>query len=294
MKKIVVLFLLTILITTAKAQTDTAKVDPAWKLTGTASLNFVQSSFTNWSAGGNNSVAGTAGGKLNLLYKKNKVTWENNLELAYGLTFLEGDKRKNDDKIDFSSKFGYQASKYWNYTALASFKTQFDKGYASYPVEDRNIYNSKFFAPAYLQLSVGMDYKPNDYLSLFLSPISAKFTFVNDDYLSDLGAFGVDPGDKMYFALGSYIKATYNRKIHENVVFGSVLELFSDWLDNPQNITVNWEVNFDFKITKFISSKLYTQLMYDDKTKIVKDDGTVRGAKVQFKQVLGIGFSYIF
>ncbi|MDR1056428.1 MAG: DUF3078 domain-containing protein [Prevotellaceae bacterium] len=295
MKKYLLLtFILTSYVTISFAQTDTTKKEPSpWKLTGVSSLNFVQSSFTNWSAGGNNSVAGTVAGKLNILYKKDKITWETNLELAYGLTFLEGEKRKNNDKIDFSSKFGYQAFKYWNYTGLLSFKSQFDKGYASYPVTDKNAYNSKFFAPAYLILSLGMDYQPIPDFSLLISPITAKFTFVYDDYLSGLKAFGVDENENLYAAWGAYVKSAYTKKLHENIVLGTVVELFSNLLDSPENVAINWELKFDFNITKFIKSNLYTQLMYDDRTKIY-EGGKTFGAKVQFKQVLGVGFAYIF
>ena len=277
------------------AQTaDSTKVDPTWKLDGSVSLNFVQSSFSNWSAGGDNSVSGTAAGLLNLICKKNKLLWENVLNSGYGQTFLKNEKRKNDDRIDFSSKLGYVASEKWNYAFLTGLKTQFDKGYMFYPVEDPNIYNSKFFAPAYLILSLGMDYKPNDDFSLYLSPVTARLTIVADDYLSDMGAFGVDPGKRVYTGFGAYLRSSYNMKLHQNILLNTSVELFSNYLDKPQNIVVNWDASIDMKVTKFISAKLQMQLMYDDKTKMIEADGTMTGPRVQFKQVLGVGFSYIF
>ena len=298
MKKYLLLFLIFIFtILNLLAQTDTAKVKvpSPWKLTGSTSLNFVQSSFTNWSSGGDNSVAGTAFGKLGLVYKKDKINWESTLDLAYGLTFVGSDRRKNDDKIDFASKFGYKAFKYWDYSGLVTFKSQFDKGYAKYPVEDKAKYNSKFFAPAYLTLSIGMDYKPNNNFSLLISPLSAKLTFVNDDYLSEQGAFGVDKGERLLAAYGALIRSTYSKKFNDVITTSSKLELFSNLLDSPEKVAINWEGKVILTVTKFIKANLDMQLMYDDKVKYYAADKSLEsGAKVQFKQVLGIGFSFAF
>ena len=296
MKKLTLLILINTLISLSLSAQETEEKKPSpWKLNGSASLNFVQSSFTNWSAGGNNSVAGTTSSNLKLLYSKEKINWETNLALAYGLTFLEGDRRKNDDKIDFASKFGYEAFKYWSYTGLVTFKSQFDKGYASYPVTENSKYNSKFMAPGYLTLSLGMDYKPNADFSVLISPISAKFTFVNDTLLSNQGAFGVNKGEKLVTAWGALISATYNKKLHENISLSTKLDLFSNLLDSPENVVVDWNAKIIFNITKYIKANIDMQLKYDDLIKIYDDTGAkVSGAKAQFKQVLGIGFSYVF
>lgn len=296
MKNYIFWSVFTLLITTnLYAQTDTIKkpISP-WKLTGTMALNFAQSSFTNWAAGGNNAIATSASGKFRLIYKKNKFLWETYNELAYGLTYIEGEKRKTEDRIDLATKFGYEAFKYWNYTGLVTFRTQFDKGYASYPVTDVQKYNSKFFAPAFLQLSLGLDYRPNDNFSLLISPLSSRFTFVYDDYLSGLGAFGVTPGENLYSAWGALIKTTYTQKLHENISLNTMLELFSNLLDSPENVAINTEINLDMKVTKYITSRINTQLIYDDKTKTIKADRSVVGPRVQFRQVLTVGIMYMF
>jgi hypothetical protein len=281
----------------AKAEPESSekvkKVSP-WKLSGNSALNFVQSSFSNWAAGGKNAIAGTASSNLKLVYKKEKITWENTLDMAYGLTYQGSDRSKNNDKIDFSSKIGYFAFKNWSYTFLGSFKSQFDKGYAKYPVTEGAMYNSRFAAPAYIGLSLGMDYKPCPDFSLVISPVSSKFTLVLDDTLSKLGVFGVHPGKKAYYEFGAYLKSTYSKKLHDNINLNTKLELFSNLLKTPENIHVSWELKIDMKVTKFISSKIEFQLLYDDKTKIRHDDGTLSGPKVQFKEVLEIGFSYSF
>lgn len=291
MRKVVLILSVFFLSSLTLLAQDNTEKKSNWKLSGSSSLNFVQASYSNWSSGGENSIAGKAGGQLNLNYKKNKVSWENNLILGYGLTYQGTKRSKNEDKIDFSSKFGYKAFGKVNYSAAASFKTQFDKGYKKYPIEDGAPYNSKFMAPAYLVLSLGFDYKPNDNFSFMISPLSGKFTFVLDDTLSSQGVYGVDKGKHAYYELGAYAKATYSKKVRENISINSSLDLFSNLLKNPENVDINWSLNVDFKVTKFISSNVGFQLIYDDDTKNVEDG---KGPAVQFKQLLGIGFSYIF
>lgn len=288
-------------------EADTAK---AWKLGGVITLNGQQVSLTNWSAGGNNSIS--LAGLVNVYakYKKGKTTWDNNLDLGYGV-INQGDAKKwwkNDDKIQFSSKLGHQISKNWYATALADFRTQFTNGY-NYPND--SIYISKFMAPAYALAALGFDYKPNDHFSAFIAPLTGKFTFVLDDSLAKFGAFGVqkeirDNNDPTIITqnymkhreeFGAYVKVQYQTKVMDNVTFQTVLELFSNYLHNPQNIDVNWSTLTTFKVNKFISATLSTQLIYDDDINVLRNVGDKRGTfgpDVQFKQVLGVGFSYKF
>jgi hypothetical protein len=281
-----------------------------WQIGGVVSINGQQVSLTNWSAGGNNSIS--LGGLVNVFakYKKGKVTWDNNLELGYGV-IKQGDNKKwwkNDDKIQFSSKFGRQIKKSWYATALGDFRTQFVEGY-NYPND--SIYISKFMAPGYALAALGFDYKPNDHFSAFIAPVTGKFTFVNDDSLARYGAFGVqkeirDPNNGGAITqnfkthreeFGAYLKVQYQTKVMENITFQTVLELFSNYLNNPQNVDVNWTTLTTFKVNKFISATLATQLIYDDDIKVLRNAGDRKGTigpDVQFKQVLGVGFTYKF
>ena len=282
-----------------------------WKVGGVISVNGQQVSLTNWSAGGNNSIS--VAGLINVFakYKKGKVTWDNNLELGYGV-INQGDNKKwwkNDDKIQFSSKFGRELKNHWYTTALADFRTQFTNGY-NYPND--SVYISKFMAPAYALAAIGFDYKPNDKFSVFIAPISGKFTIVNDDTLAKYGAFGVQKEisytdstgkhiTQKYLThreeFGAYLKMQYQTKVMENITFQTVLELFSNYLNNPQNVDVNWSTLTTFKVNKFISATLSTQLIYDDDIKVLRNAGDKKGTfgpDVQFKQVLGVGFTYKF
>jgi hypothetical protein len=198
--------------------------------------------------------------------------------------------------------------KSWYATALGDFRTQFADGF-NYPND--SVYISRFMAPGYALAAIGFDYKPNDHFSAFIAPLTGKFTFVNDDSLARNGAFGVqkeirDPnqGGKVTQnykthreEFGAYLKVQYQTKVMENITFQTVLELFSNYLNNPQNVDVNWTTLTTFKVNKFISATLATQLIYDDDIKVLRNAGDQKGTvgpDVQFKQVLGVGFTYKF
>lgn len=275
-----------------------AQQDTIWRRGGLLSLNFSQVSLTNWAAGGQNSIAGNAIVNYFANYKSGKNAWDNNIDLEYGIIMQgkKGSLLKSNDKIDITSMYGRQASKFWYYSALANFRSQFSAGY-NYP-NDSNII-SNFFAPAYLTLALGMDYKPDNNFSLFLSPATARFIFVTDKALSKAGAFGVDSGKTIRTEIGAYVKATYIKNINANVNLQTSLDLFSNYLDKPQNVDINWQLLLGIKISKVISASLSTQLLYDDNTKLTfyKNDGVTVdhiGPGVQFKEVFGIGLAYQF
>jgi hypothetical protein len=286
-------------------RTQAADTTSGWKTGGVLSLSLAQTSLTNWAAGGQNSIA--MNGMLSAFahYKKNKSVWDNSIDLGYGL-LKQGNEnfRKTDDKIDLLSKYGKEAAKNLYYAAMMNFKTQMSPGY-NYPDVTTKI--SDFLSPAYLLLALGLDYKPNAYLSAFFAPVTGKFTFVNDQTLSDLGAFGVKPGEKTKSEIGGYLRAIYSRndfksEILKNVSFTTKIDLFSNYIDKPQNIDVNWEVLLALKVNKFLSVNFNTQLIYDDNIQIfsdkngngIPDTGEYIRSLVQFKEILGVGLSLKF
>jgi hypothetical protein len=283
--------LLTVFLVNTAAAQD-AETLSSWKYSGTSSLNLTQSSFSNWAAGGDNSIAiGADINNIRLNYSKQKISWENGLSLGYGLQYRGRERSKTNDVIDFFSKFGYKAFGKFNYTSRITFKTQFDKGYPKYPITPESQYNSKFLSPASGVLSLGFDYKPDATFSLILAPVSGKYTIVLDDSLSKVGVYGVKPGKNTYYELGTSITSTYNKNITANIVLKAVLEIFSNLLVNPENADINMEINLNFKVTKYISSNLNLQFKYDDDTKHIDPD---KGPSLQFKQVLGLALSYNF
>jgi len=239
------------------AQEETVEQkDTLWTVGGIASLNMSQLALINWSAGGDNNISGNALVKLSADYDNGTLLWDNDLTLGFGLIKMGNDlARKSDDQIDFASMLGYKATEKWSYSALLGFKTQFADGFDD-PGEPTRIKISNFMAPAYLNFSVGMDYKPNDNLGLFLSPISTKTTFVMDDFLSAAGSFGLDEDETVRGELGAYVKFTYVKEVLKNVTLDTKIDLFSNYFDNPQYIDVNWDLLLTFKVNDYLSASL--------------------------------------
>jgi hypothetical protein len=286
--------------TEAEKQLLAQKVDTikGWKKGGVINISTAQTSLTNWAAGGQSSIA--IGGLLSLFAhnKQEKSLWENYLDIAYGSMKQGKDAGwwKTDDKIDFTSKYGLKAAEKFYYAGLVNFKTQLTNGY-NYPDDEVKI--SGLFAPAYLLGALGIDYRPGENFTLFFAPVTLKMTFVNDNDLADAGAFGVDPGDHLRSEFGGYLRAFLKKDLMENITFQTKVDLFSNYLDNPECIDVSWEALLSMKVNKFISATLSTHLLYDDDVDIAidsNDDGTDDefGPRVQFKEVLAIGFSMKF
>jgi hypothetical protein len=262
-----------------------------WQKGGMASITFSQTSLTNWSGGGDNAVSTNALLDLFANFNKGKNSWENIMKLEYGLV-KQGDEgvRKSIDKIDFTTKYGYKNGGHWYYSALFDFKTQFAKGY-NYSSTDGepDVKVSNLLAPAYMTLSLGMDYKPNEIFSAYLSPLTSKMTIVNDDDLSDAGAFGVDAGDKFRGEFGAFTKMTFKKDVMKNVSLKSTLDLFTNYSDSFGNIDVLWDVMVNMKVNDYLTATINTTLVYDDDI-----DYEGKGPKIQFKEIVGIGLAYKF
>lgn len=280
-------------VTVVKDPNDTTK--QTWKTGGLYNLNFNQAALSNWSAGGDNSALSLSTLlSVYAFYKDGKRSWDNSLDLAYGFVNTTSlGTRKSDDRIDLVSKYGYDLGKKWYLSALLQFRSQFAPGY-NYPDANTKVLTSDFLAPAYLLQSLGMDYKPNDNFSLFLSPITAREIIVRNDSLSAVGAFGVDSGKKSRFQLGAFVSLNYTANISKTAIYKTKLDLFSDYLQNPQNIAVNWTNILAVKVNRLISMNLTLNMIYDDNIKSVKSDGTAGGPKVQLQEVMGIGLAYKF
>jgi hypothetical protein len=301
MKKLTVALctLITALGMQAQEAENAGTADTLWKFSGTTSLNLSQLSLTNWAAGGENSISGNALVNLAANYASGKTSWENALTLGYGLIKQgEDPTRKSDDQIDFASKLGLKATDKWFYTALLGFTTQFSEGYDK-PGDVDRAKISNFMSPGYLNLSLGMDYKAGEVFSLFISPLTGKFTFVLDEDLSEAGSFGLDPGKTSRAELGGYIKMAFKKEVLKNVTLDTKLDLFSNYLENPKYVDVNWDMLLTFKVNEYLSASLMTQLIYDYDIKF-EYDSTGDGIKdasedrVQFKELFGLGLSYTF
>jgi hypothetical protein len=294
MKKYLTLLLLIPLALFSQEKVDTVKT---WHYGGLMSLNFSQVSLTHWAAGGQSSTAGVGIFNVFANYKKDKHIWENSLYMGYGMLKEKNNPSvKSDDRFELNSKFGIEQTPKLYYSALFNFKTQFAPGY-NYPNTTDAI--SRLLAPAYLTLSLGADYKPNKDWSFFVSPITGKMTIVNDKTLSDQGAFGVDQGKKVRLEVGALVKIAFKKELMKNVSLDTKVDLFSSYVNNPENIDVNWDLLLNMKVNDFLSANLMTNLIYDDDIKIVTEQNSAgvvlkRGPRVQFKELFGLGFNLKF
>lgn len=271
--------------------------DTTWKSKYEASLGVSQTTFTNWAAGGEKSFS--ANGMLNIYknYAKGKVSWTNYLGLAYGTSTQDKVVRKTNDKINFLTKGGIYAWRNWDYAGLFEFRSQFAEGY-NYPNDSMPV--SKFMAPGYFQLSIGLNYKPVDYFFIFISPVGARLTVVNDSRLTHsldengnmIGAFGVIGDNSTLWQVGGSVNVGFKKDIMKNVNLMSKLDLFSDYRHHPQNIIVGWENNILMKVNKYISLNLTTMLIYDDNIEFIDKEGINKGPQVQFRETFSIGLAY--
>jgi hypothetical protein len=260
-----------------------------WKKGGLFTLNLAQGSLSNWQGGGDKSSF-SAVGFLNLYaaWREGKHVWNNTLDVGYGyINTTSLGARKSDDKLDLLSKYGYEFSKNIYASALFNFRSQFASGFA-YGTDANGLpmktLTSDFMAPGYMLFSLGVDYKPKPYLSLFVSPFTERWVFVANDFLSSQAAYGVDTGRTSRNEFGAFLSAEFNKDIMTNVTYKARLDLFSNYKSKPGNIDLFWTNVLAMKVNKFLTANIALDMLYDDNAI----------ARLQLRQLLGIGFSAKF
>jgi hypothetical protein len=275
-----------------KDAADTAS--KIWKKGGMFSLNVNQGSLSNWSAGGDKFTF-SLNAFLNTyaFYKKDMHSWDNNLDLAYGVINTTSlGHRKASDRIDLTSKYGYALTQKLNLALLGNVRSQFAKGYSylkDMSGNDSASLTSKSFSPTYVLVSLGLDYKPNADLSLFFSAVTGRWVIAGDPVIGPI--YGVPVGKKAKSEFGAYFSANYLKKISTNITYKGKLDLFSNYRSNPQNIDIFFSNALTAKISKYINFSLNLDIIYDDDTKNVNP---AKGPAPQILQLMGIGFAYKF
>ena len=279
-------------------------VQPKWKIANTVRLNFAQTGFVNWSAGGENSVATNAFFTTSAKYKNENWAWDTKFDTEFGLVYISrknadrGKWEKSADKIHLSTTFGYTHNDKLYYSFLGEFKTQ----YAKSQFNDK--YISTFMAPGYLNLGLGIDYKePEKFLLLgmpikdftvFYSPFISRFSFVLDEKLSQAGSFGVMPGERVKKQIGMGAKMAFKINPVENVFVSTILNLFTPYIDKFFNFVVDWDTVVNMKVNKYLSATLNMSLKYDEKIHDKDDNNNPKGPHVQLKEMIGVGVVYAF
>jgi hypothetical protein len=271
--------------TIKKDETDTT--NRVWKKGGIFSLNVSQGSLSNWPAGGDNfSLSLNTILSAYAFYKKGKASWDNTIDVNFGLVNTTSlGTRKNDDRFDLWSKYGHAIAPKWNLAALFNFRTQFANGY-TYSGTDKT-FSSTFLAPAYLILGLGLDYKPTENFSVYLSPITTRWVIVNNDSLSVKGAYGVTPGNKTLKEVGAFLSAQYLKSLTKTIIYKGRLDLFSNYQHNPEKVDVFMTNLFSVKLSNVLAATWNVDLIYDDDVRLFGSDG--KSPAWQFKSLVGLG-----
>jgi hypothetical protein len=209
------------------------------------------------------------------------VVWDNKFILAYGLSKIKGDNRtaKTDDRVELNSLWGKKASGDWYYLMFFNFKSQMDTGF------DKNMVKiSRFFSPAYFQLGPGILWKKSNNLSVNFSPATLKLILVHNHFTDFGPSFGVLQGDSFRFEFGASITSYYKFIIMSNVSIENRLNLYSNYLDDPQNIDIDYQMNVVMRINKYLTANIALQTIYDD--------NSVQA--VQVREIFGLGVNYGF
>ena len=262
-----------------------------WKVGAMNSLNFSQMALSNWAAGGQGSVALNAYTDWSANMSKGKHRWDNRFQAAYGFIQPFGEQyKKSDDKLILDSKWGYQAYDKLFFSAAFNFRSQMTTGF-DYPSNADPVEVSKFMSPAYFTLGLGLDYKPYDFISINFAPLTGKLIVVSEPGLRL--KYGNAEDQKIRAELGAQLKIDIKKEVFKNVTIATDLTLFSNYVKDPQNIKVQWNLLIDMKVNKFLSANLRTNIIYDD-TVLITDSNGATGPRLQIKEVLGVGLTYSF
>ena len=267
---------------------------PRWNRSGLFRINVSQVQLVNWAGGGFSSISGITmfNGQAN--WQSGRRAWDNTLVMAFGGQRQEEVPTvKTEDRIEAASKYGYRLSRSFYVAALVQGRTQFTEGF-----NEQGDRISHILAPAYLVGGVGLDYRPHDRLTAFLSPITARLIVVRDKTLwdvsddPDLRVYGVRRGRDHEFEVGAFFRLQYTTTLAPNITFTTRGDLFSNYLNTPENIVVNWETLWTFKVNEWFATTLNTVLIYDHEVRLPRTDPhgeTYLGPATQFKETLGVG-----
>ncbi len=283
MKKITLVVIVALLSFTGFAQDDKKEeVKEGWTRGGNISLLVNQSAFSNWTAGGVNNVSGTLGVNYDFNYKKGDLTWDNKIIAAYGISKIKGqEQQKTDDRLELNSLLGKKAKGYWYYSWFFNFRTQMDVGYAP---DNATIEITHFFSPAFIQTGPGMLWKKSDDFKVNIAPATARLIVIHDHFTEFGESFGVEQGKTSRFEFGAALGAYYKVNLMANVSMENILNLYSNYLEDPQNVDIDYTMNLVMKVNKYLSANLSFQTIYDD--------NAFRG--FQTREVFGVGVNVGF
>ena len=277
-----------------------------WKYRSEASLIFSQAALSNWVKGGENSVSTALDvtGFADYENKALKVSSDHFIRLKLGFLKSGSDPvRKNLDLLETNSKLNHKAFGKFDFSAIMLFKTQVAPG-SDYSVTPSQVV-SKFLNPAVVTIGFGLDYKPNKTTSLNLSPLSYRVTFVTDTAIIDQTKYGIAKNRKSLHEPGASFMISNDYRPTKNLTITNRLQLFTNYIHNPQNVDIDWEMIAVANLNWFTDIRFNTHLIFDDDIKtvvldsnkkpVLRPDGTEKKtARAQLKELLGLSFVFRF
>lgn len=271
-----------------------------WRLGGDGTVGFTQTYLQNWKKGGESalSLLIVLKGFANYSRPDGKIKWENSSEIRNGWIRpggKESETQKNDDKFEFTSRFGVSAFKKWYYSAEYNYETQFFNGY-KYPTSKNPDPISAFMSPARTFFKVGLDYKPNKEFSLFLSPLTIKYVYVRDTARVDQTKFGIDANKKSFWEPGMNTDLSFKKDLTPDITYETKYKMFINYQEPFSKFDINWENLVVMQLNDYINMRMMVHMIYDDNVLFpVYDSNDVKigeKPKLQFKQLITVGFSY--
>ena len=261
-----------------------------WTFSGDYALQFLQNYVSgNWYKGGESNYSALVSLVMQANYNnKQKVKWENRLELKYGMQSSRSDSlhsfKSTEDLIRLTSKLGLQATKRWYYTVQFIGNTQFSHSYRS---NDPKIY-SAFAAPLNINLSIGMDYSV-DWMNhrlkgnFHLAPLAYNMKYTR--MLELTRRLGIKDGNHFLHDFGSEFTVDLEWQLMESLTWKTRLYGYSTY----KRTELEWENTFTFRFNRYISSRVFIYPRFDDG--VSRDD---HYAFWQLKEFASIGFQYSF
>lgn len=250
-----------------------------WTKKGVATFIANQSIFNNWLAGGQTSFAGNVTFNYDFNYKSDTWNWDNKLTAGYGITKVkQQDLQKTDDRVQFNSLLGKKFTEVWYYSSFFNFKSQFDSGF------EGGIKTSRFFSPVYMQFGLGVLWKRSDNFKINVAPATSKVVLVAKKFTVNGPSFGVLQGETMRYEFGAAVNAYYKCTLMENVTMENILNMYSNYNEDPQNVDLDYTLNINMKVNKYLSTNFAFQTIYDDNA----------FPGFQTRQNIGVGVNYVF
>ncbi len=258
-----------------------------WISKGKLQLLFNQSAFnTEWSSGGSNNFAGNILFNYDLNFKHGNLTWDNQLRVAYGLTKIEETEffRKTDDNLEYNSVLGIKARKNWYYSAFTNLKTQLDVGYKYSKDGQTRTETSHGFSPAFIQLGLGSLWKKDNNKRVNISPLAGRLIFVHDHFTTEKAAFGVEKGENSSLQFGASVEGYFKFYLKNKLSFEHIISLYSNYLEDPWNIDINYNLTITMPITKRLNTTFIFEAIYDD--------DTVKAFQIREAFAIGVNFTF--